>query len=896
MPLTGIANENEFYSAYYLDAILKEDLKGVAQRWKEQTEEQTPDRQLGSLWQDYFKLRERQRVRDEAEQRSLQQEFFRQVLEILGYEWNPQLQVLDDDSLLPIVAEVKRSNGMPQLWVIEGFNLSAEPMDVLSLSVPPSSPQPPSPQGEGGAGSDLSPSPSGRGARGEGLQRTPLEQKDKIYLQEKLSEGVANASAYRRLKLVMDYWCALWFWRIADADQLPSREEFLQEIGAILGETEMLAPAEQQMQLFPETQEQTQGKLFLSTWGYVDLKKLKLFYPRLQVVEQIAELYHFFHWELEFADIFLQRGGFVLMVGNPPWIKVEWSEGGVLGDADPLVVLRNLSASVLAQKREQAFEGNSRLRQMYLLEYEDAAGTQNFLNAIQNYPLLAGQKANLFKCFLPQAWLFSNSKGISGFLHPEGVYDDPNGGLLRQEIYKKLRYHFQFSNELELFSGTNDHGTLKFSLNLYGGNQDDISFLGINNLFSPKTIDESFDQSPASEVPGIKNSQDNWDLTGHLQRVIKINLDRLQLFSKLYDSDNLSALEARLPALHAENLVSALEKISHQPLRLGSLKGRYFATQHWNETNAEKDGTMQSHNDFVKDSNAVILSGPHFYVANPLNKTPRFPYKSRSDYDSIDLIEIPDNYLPRTNYIPACAAEEYFARTPKVSWNSKLATQFYRLAARAMMRSGAEKTYIASIIPKDFAHINSIQSVAFENTSNLIQATCFGISLIADFFIKTTGRSNLHYTWETFPLINCAPPLEVRTLALNCLTTHYTDLWSDCWNPTFQQDTWSKPNDPRLDPHFFRNLTPQWQRHCALRTDYALRQALVEIDVLAAMALGLTLDELITIYRVQFPVMQQYERETYYDQNGRIVFTTSKGLVGTPDCRRARNREDCDRG
>jgi hypothetical protein len=64
-------------------------------------------------------------------------------------------------------------------------------------------------------------------------------------------------------------------------------------------------------------------------------------------------------------------------------------------------------------------------------------------------------------------------------------------------------------------------------------------------------------------------------------------------------------------------------------------------------------------------------------------------------------------------------------------------------------------------------------------------------------------------------------------------------------------------------------MTPSSQ---LLRTS----SSLVEIDVVSAMALGLNLEELIMMYEIQFPVLQQNENDTWYDTRGNIVFTCSK--------------------
>ena len=158
-------------------------------------------------------------------------------------------------------------------------------------------------------------------------------------------------------------------------------------------------------------------------------------------------------------------------------------------------------------------------------------------------------------------------------------------------------------------------------------------------------------------------------------------------------------------------------------------------------------------------------------------------------------------------------------------------------------------------------------------------ALCAAIPM--DAYIKIMASQNLtSVRMQSFPLGIDAKynnAMRSRALLLNCVTNAYTKLWQECWNQAFAQESWSI-EDKRLKS--FSTLTENWQWSTPLRNYFERRQALVEIDVIASMALGLSLSDLEMIYTIQFPVLQQNENDTWYDANGNVVFTCSKGLVG----------------
>ena len=713
---------------------------------------------------------------------------------------------------------------------------------------------------------------------------TTIRQKDLIYSKLYKSEHMKNAGPYARLKFAMDYWCALWFWPIDQAELLPTRSEFFNDLNLILVGTfstksnnNMLQY--QQYSLFPTEQEEIVSRIneLFPGQSEVDIDNLCALFPRLALVRQIAEQNHFMHWELEFADLFAEKGGFDLVIGNPPWVKMEWDETGVLSDKNPIFAIKNMKATEVSSHRVEALK-EANLRFSYFSEYESMAGQQTFLGAKENYPDIAGA-INLFKCFLPQAWQYGTENGISAFVHPDGVFDDPKGVELREKIYTRLRKHFQFENELNLFEGTNDHGRMRFSLNIYG-NKFTPGFDAIANLFDPKTIDECYDSSIKGYVEGIKDKDGNWSVNGHPQRIVHVGRKELELYANLFDGSE-EWKQARLPSIHARVLTDVLFCFARQENNIFSDPQKTITTEMWNETGAQKDGTIIRNVHFPEDSVDLVYSGPHISVANPMFKTSRRICIFNGDYDIIDLTIIGERYLQRCNYSMGVDVGSYLSRVPSTPWGTKY-TDEYRIVMRKMLNLSGERTLIPAIIPKRAGHIDGIFGIA--NRENLLFWEACLASLPYDFLIKASGKSNCRNDLMSkilFPdnKIIIASEMECRALLLNSLDIRYSELWNHSFKDQYRKYRWSK-EDERLSNSRFTELTNEWKSTYPFRTDFERRQALVEIDVLVAMALGMKLEQLKTIYRLQFPVLQSNEGDTWYDTTGRIVFTCNRALTG----------------
>ncbi|MET9329617.1 class I SAM-dependent DNA methyltransferase, partial [Tsukamurella sp. NPDC003166] len=189
-------------------------------------------------------------------------------------------------------------------------------------------------------------------------------------------------------------------------------------------------------------------------------------------------------------------------------------------------------------------------------------------------------------------------------------------------------------------------------------------------------------------------------------------------------------------------------------------------------------------------------------------------------------------------------------------------------------------TLIPAMIPPGTAHIHGVSSVGLPgDAATLVLVGGFTASLLHDFAVRAAPKSTISAsTLDRLPFVD-DPALRsmilLRTLRVNCVTSAYSDLWECVFSGDFTNDSWTSGGHNYSDRPSLGEVTPHWTATTPLRRATDRRQALLEVDTLVAIALGIDVEELCAIYRTQFPVLLGYDlRALHYDQEGRVVPTS----------------------
>jgi len=181
----------------------------------------------------------------------------------------------------------------------------------------------------------------------------------------------------------------------------------------------------------------------------------------VEAANQLAEDKRFFHWPLEFPEVF-EVGGFDCVLGNPPWERIKLQEKEFFASRSVEIAKANKA------ERESLIKHLSKIKPELIQEFEDAKhdaeAQSKFIRKSGHFPLTAVGDFNTYAVFAEINWMLINGKGCSGCIIPPGIATDDSTKNFIQELVKacSLVSFYDFTNRGYIFRAL--ESTHSFSL------------------------------------------------------------------------------------------------------------------------------------------------------------------------------------------------------------------------------------------------------------------------------------------------------------------------------------------------------------------------------------------------------------------------------------------------
>ena len=190
----------------------------------------------------------------------------------------------------------------------------------------------------------------------------------------------------------------------------------------------------------------------------------------VETTRRIAEDYRLFHWDLAFPHVFA-RGGFDVVLGNPPWERIKLQEQEFFAPREPSIA--NARNAAARKKLIAALPAtNPALWKDWTSATRVAQGQSHFVRQSGRYPLCGKGDVNTYALFAEHNWIVLGPRGRAGFVVPSGIAtDDTTKEYFRAIVQSRaLQSMWEFENE-GFFTAGKGH-MLRFALTTLSGRDD----------------------------------------------------------------------------------------------------------------------------------------------------------------------------------------------------------------------------------------------------------------------------------------------------------------------------------------------------------------------------------------------------------------------------------------